>query len=187
MFSIKRKSTTLCLLALLAAAGLFPVAAVAQLNSAVVIVPLAATKGESLTVAAAGAPVFDLATTVASGSVPVVITTSWVLNPAKVSVSLYGYFATATAALTDGAGNNIPSASVKGKVATGAPTVFTAFTQSPLVGTAGATLTLFTEAIGGANKNKTRVDNLDLQIDQTGLILPAGTYTGTLSIQAQAL
>lgn len=183
-----RRAQVVCLLALVAVA-LFPLGAAAQLNSVVANVALSATKGESLTVTVtAGSTVsFDLSTTVANGSVPVTIQTTWVISPARLSVSLYGYFDTATAALTDGFGNNIPSANVKGRMTTGAPTTFTTITQSPILGTAGATVILFTEVIGGTNKNKTRSDNLDLQIDQTGLTLPAGTYTGTLRLQAQAL
>jgi hypothetical protein len=189
MHCLIRRAQVICFLALTAAVTLFPLGAAAQLNSVIANVALSATKGESLTVTVtAGSTVsFDLSTTVANGSVPVTIQTTWVISPARLSVSLYGYFDTATAALTDGLGNNIPSANVKGRMTTGAPTTFTTVTQSPVLGTAGASVILFTEVILGTNKNKTRSDNLDLQIDQTGLTLPAGTYTGTLRLQAQAL
>jgi hypothetical protein len=35
--------------------------------------------------------------------------------------------------------------------------------------------------------NGSHTDNIALQIDSTGLNLPAGAYTGTLNIQAQAI
>jgi hypothetical protein len=35
--------------------------------------------------------------------------------------------------------------------------------------------------------NSTHSDSVALQINTTGLALPAGTYTGTLTIQAQAI
>lgn len=61
----------------------------------------------------------------------------------------------------------------------------------PFTGTspfaAGSSLVIFTERIRGNNRSKTRNDTLDLRIDTSGLALPAGTYTGVLRIQAQAL
>ena len=42
-------------------------------------------------------------------------------------------------------------------------------------------------AITNANRNSSRVDNLAMQIDTTGLGLPAGIYTGVMTIQAQAI
>ncbi len=42
-------------------------------------------------------------------------------------------------------------------------------------------------AISGLNKNSSQVNTLDLNITLTGLTLSAGTYTGTMHIQAQAL
>jgi hypothetical protein len=39
----------------------------------------------------------------------------------------------------------------------------------------------------GFNRNSSHSDTLNLNINTTGLALPAGTYTGTLHIQAQAL
>ena len=67
------------------------------------------------------------------------------------------------------------------------PAVFTAFTQNAVggIGTAGGSLRLFSINITGANKTVTRTDNLNLQIDLTGAaILPPGTYSGTLNIEA---
>jgi hypothetical protein len=117
------------------------------------------------------------------------ITTAWDVNPSAASVSLVGYFATPTAALTNGT-FNIASSSVKGKVTTagapGAPATFTAFTNNAVgaVGTAGGSLTLFTETITGANKSSSRTIDLALQLDLTGQTTTPGTYTGTLNLRA---
>ena len=47
---------------------------------------------------------------------------------------------------------------------------------------------LYSRVIGAAGTfNANHTDTLGLQIDTTGLNLPAGTYTGTLNIQAQAI
>jgi hypothetical protein len=125
---------------------------------------------------------------VANGDVPVVISTRWNVNPGKIGgVSLYGYFNTPAQALTDGGSNFISTARVQGRMTTGIPTNYTAFTQTNAVGPAGGSIFLFNERVTGANKNKTRVDNLDLRINLTGQTLPAATYTGTLHIQAVAL
>jgi hypothetical protein len=98
-------------------------------------------------------------------------------------VTVYAYFTTPAAALSNGAGANIASARVSGS-ANGA--AFTPFTgNSPFA--AGSSITVATWRILGNNRDGTRQDTLDLQIDTTGLPLPAGTYTGVLNIQAQAL
>jgi hypothetical protein len=53
------------------------------------------------------------------------------------------------------------------------------------VGTAGGSLRLFSVNIGGGNKNASRTDNLDLQLDLVGAAaLRAGTYSGVLNIRA---
>jgi len=144
---------------------------------------------ESLTVSALPAGVsLDLAPGgIAVCPVPVTITTTWVLGLTRLTVTLHASFSSSVAALTDGAGHNIPSASVLGQVTTGAPTIFTAFTQTGPFGGAGADLKLFSQGIGVSNQTGLRNDNLNLKIDLTGVPTPAGVYLGTLNIQAQAL
>jgi len=164
----------------------------APLNSNTASVSLSATLAESLTVAATPSSVsFTLVSGgTANGSAPVAVTTAWVLNRNRTSVSLVGYFSSATAALTDGGSPaiTIPTSEVLGRVTTGTPTTYTAFTGSPALAPAGAGLGLFTQTITDTNRAANRSDNLDLQINLTAQPqLPAGTYTGTLSIQAQAL
>jgi hypothetical protein len=124
----------------------------------------------------------------ANGSTAAAITTSWNVNPGKTgSVQLFGYFSTPSAALT-GASYDIASSYVEGRMTTGTPTTYTPFTQTNAVGPAGGSLLLFSETITGTNKNKSRTDNLNLRINlTTSPAVPAGTYTGTLHIQARAL
>jgi hypothetical protein len=166
--------------------SLFPSEACAQLNSKTAAVSLNAALSSSITVTAApGLVNFNLPPSgVANGSVPVSITTSWVLPVLFGQVTEYGYFANPAAALADGVGDNIPSANVSGSFDGGAFTVFTG--TSPFA--AGSSMTLFNQfVLILLNTSATRTDTLNLRIDTTGLGLPAATYTGVLHIQAQAI
>jgi hypothetical protein len=178
-------------LAILASVVLFSAlfASAQSLNSGAQPIALNAQLAESLTVSlSANAVNFTLATGSATnaGSTNVTATTAWVLKPGRTQVTVDAYFASAAAALTDGAGNNIPSSAFKVSDNGGA--------SSPLVntvafGAANAGLRLATVAITGANKNSNRTDNMAFNIDLSGGTLPqlpAATYTGTLNIQAQA-
>jgi len=163
----------------------------AQLNSNTAIVTLNATMTEALTVAATPSVVnFALANNgTAFGSAPVVITTAWVLGAGRANVVLDAYFANPTAALTTGGATptNIPTSAVLGEDLMGTPSTYTAFTATGVVGTAGAGLEVFTQPLTALNRAYSRTDNLLLEINTTGLVLPAGSYTGTLTLQAQAL
>jgi hypothetical protein len=168
-------------------------AAQAGLTSNAAIVALSAVKATSLTVAVNSGGTQSIAsiTDNATNNFPsaVNITTSWDINPTAASVTLVGYFSSATAALSNGS-FNIATSSVKGRVTTagapGAPASFTAFTQSAVggVGTASGSLTLFSETITAANKKSTRTIDLELQLDLTGQTTTPGTYTGTLNLRA---
>jgi len=162
------------------------------------IVSLAATKTGKLTMGVISGAAQTLGTltdnTTNNFPTPVVIQTQWDLNPGQTgSVNVIGWFATPSQALTNGVGTNIPSSRMKGKLTPGAPAptsfpaTFTAFTQNAVggIGTAGGSLRLFQINISGANKTQTRTDNLSLQLDLTGAgVLPPGTYSGTLNIEA---
>jgi hypothetical protein len=128
---------------------------------------------------------------VSSGSNAIQVTTSWSASLClfTCTVNLYGYFASANAALSGGSPVvNIPSSQVLGQMSTGTPTTYTAFTQSGPLGGAGASLLLFSQSIFLYTGNSSRTDPLNLEIDLTNQPqLPAGTYTGTLYIQAQTL
>ncbi|HWB32200.1 MAG TPA: hypothetical protein VG714_03410 [Acidobacteriaceae bacterium] len=166
-------------------------AALAQLNSNTATVTLNATLGESLTVAATPTTVnFTLVGGgVAAGSAPVAITTSWVLAAGRANVVLDAYFSDPTQALSGGSPvSYIPTSEVLGQMTTGTPTTYSAFTQTAALGSAGAGLTLFTQALNSSNRSSSRTDNLDLEIDLSAQPqLPAATYIGTLTLQAQAL
>jgi hypothetical protein len=115
------------------------------------------------------------------------IVTQWDLNPGQTNtVNLVAYFTNPAQAMTGGS-VNIPSSRLLGRMTTGLPTTFTAFTQNGIgaVGTANGSLRLFTVNIAGPNKTASRTDNLDLQLNLVGFQpLPVGTYSGTLNIRA---
>src|SRR4029077_13339590 len=150
----------------------------AQLNSNVATVNLNAVLAESLTVAAAPATVNFawVPNGTANGNSAVTVTTNWALGKTRTSMKVYAYFSSAVG-LTDGAGDNIPTSSVLGSVNAGA--------FAPFTGGAGPfgvnSQLVFSQTVGAAGTfNSTHVDTLALQINTTGLALPAATYTGVL-------
>jgi hypothetical protein len=157
----------------------------AQLGSNIAGVNLAANLTTSLTVTASpGLVNFALIPSgITNGSATITVNTSWTLSPSVGTVKTYAYFTSAAAALTDGAGDNIPSSSVSGSINGAA---FGAFTgASPFA--AASSVTITTIRILGNNKSGNQSDTLNMRINTTGLNLPAANYTGVLTIQAQAL
>jgi hypothetical protein len=159
------------------------------LNSGAQAIALSASLAESLTVSLSASTVnFTLAAGSATnaGSTSITATTAWVLKPTRTAVVVDAYFASAAAALTDGSGDNIPSSAFFIADNAGAST---ALTNTVAFGAGSAGLQLANVAITGANKNSSRTDAMAFNINLTGGTLPqlpAGTYTGTLNIQAQA-
>jgi hypothetical protein len=155
------------------------------------IIALAATKTSQLTVIVGSGAVQTIASltdnAVNSFPAPVVITTSWDVNPGQTNtVNLLAYFSAPAQALV-GPSTQIPSSRVLGQMTTGLPVAFTAITQNAVggVGTAGGSLRLFAQNISGANKKANRTDNLNLQINLTGFpTLAPGLYSGTLNLKA---
>ncbi len=146
------------------------------------------TGGGSVTVTAAPALLtFQLVSGgVAAADSSVVLATTWTGHSRLCALNLYGYFSSAGAALAGGRPTvNIPAAAVLGQLSTGSVRTYTPFTQSNPV--AGASLLLFSELfLMGSNGSRT--DTLNIQIDLTGSPqLPAGSYGGTLYLQAQML
>ena len=177
---------------MLSLASLTAPAAHAQVNSNAGTVGVTATLPESLTVSASPSTVtFTLVPQgTAAGSSPVSVVTSWVMLPTRASVNLYSWFATPTAALTDGAAtpNNIPSSAVYASTPNGIPTTLTAFTQTNALGSSNGGLKLFSQALTLLNREGTRTDAVTMQVNLTSVPqLPAGTYTGTLNVQVQAI
>ena len=117
------------------------------------------------------------------------ITLTWDLAPSTGAVQVIGYFSNSAAAMTSGP-VSIPLSWIRGRVLTagvqGAPTTYTAFTQSGAgsVGSAGGSLLLFSQPILGYSKAGTQAVDLQLQLDLTGRTLAAGSYSGTLNIRA---
>jgi len=171
--------------------ALMPRLSAAQVLSNTANVNLNATLAQSLTISVTSGSTVNFTLVngnVANGSTAVVVQTSWNLAPLLVgAVSLYGYFGTPAQALSDGAGSYITSSSVEGRMTTGLPVSYVPFAQTNPVGPAAASLALFTEAITLLNGIKTRTDNMDLRINLTSQTIPAGTYTGIVTLQARAI
>jgi hypothetical protein len=167
--------------------ALIPVRGSAQRNSNAATVSLSATMNSAITVTAApgSVNVALLQGGISTASSPVSITTAWAIPRFFGTITEYAYFTSPATALTDGAGYNIPSANVSGSFNAGAYTAFTG--ASPFA--AGSSMTLFTTSFFFffSNNPATRTDSLNLQINTTGLNLPAGAYTGVLHIQAQVI
>jgi hypothetical protein len=123
-------------------------------------------------------------------SAPIAITTSWSGVTLLSTISVYAYFSNPNAALSGGTpAVSIPASCVLGKNTSsgGTPTAFTAFTQSGAFGS-GNSLQLFTELLILGLGSSSRVDTLSLEINLSTLPqLPAGSYTGMLLLQTQAL
>jgi len=159
------------------------------LNSGAQTVALNANLTESLTVALSASAVnFTLAAGSATnaGSTNITATTTWALKASRTAVAVDAYFASAAAALTDGAGDNIPSSAFFIADNGGAST---ALINTVAFGAANAGLQLANVPITAANRSGTRADVMAFNINLTGGTLPqlpAATYTGTLNIQAQA-
>lgn len=172
--------------------AIFSQAAFGQLNSNSASVVLTATLAESLSISVTPSSVnFSLVPGgVAAGSSPIMVTTSWVLSRGHTEVDLYGYFANPEAALTDGGTPpaNIPTSAVFGQMPSWALPSFLPFTYNNPIGPAGASLRLAGQQIGDNSGAVTRTDALYLEIDLSNQPdVPAGRFTGTLTLQAQAL
>ena len=156
-------------------------------NSGAGSIALRAQLSESITVTLSASTVnFTLTSGSASnpGSAPVTATTTWLLNPNR-RLSIYAFFSNSAAALSDGAGNNIPSAYFQISD-NGRP--FRAVTNTVPYGGANAGLRLARVRILGLNRNGSRTDTMNFNINLSTLpALPAGAYKGTLTIQVQAL
>ena len=163
------------------------IASAQVINSGVQSIALSATLSESISVNLSSNSVsFALTSGSASnaGSNGVTATTTWISKPGR-NLSVYAYFSSSAAALSDGAGNNIPSANfqISDNAAAFAP-----LTNTVAFGGATAGLSLYTVKITGTNKTGSHTDSMLFNINLSTLPnLPAGTYAGTLNIQAQVI
>ncbi|HET7600912.1 MAG TPA: hypothetical protein VFK09_11495 [Gemmatimonadales bacterium] len=173
-------------------------AAQAGVVSTAKVITLAAIKQTKLSLAVTSGAIQSLPALldnqVNNFATPVMLQTQWDLNPGQTgNVTVVGWFGTPAQALVSPGPplTAIASSRMQGKVTPGAaaaswPATFTAFTQNATagLGSAGGSLLLLRVNVTGANKTTTRTDQLDLQLDLTGVSLPVGTYSGTLNIQA---
>ena len=170
-------------------AGMTSIGSAQVLNSGAQPIALNANLAESLTLTLSASSVnFTLVAGSAAnaGSANITATTSWVLKPGRTNVTVDAYFVNAGAALTDGAGDVIPSSAFFISDNGGASA---ALVNTVAFGAANGGLRLANVGITGANKNFTRTDLMAFNINLTGGTLPqlpAAIYTGTLNIQAQA-
>jgi hypothetical protein len=172
----------------LALAALTPRSQAQVLNSGASTITLQAVLSDSLSVSLSGNAVnFTLTPGSASnpGSLGITATTSWALKPSVGSVKVYAFFANSATALTDGAGDNIPSSDFEVSNNAGP---FTALTSTVPFGGANAGMLLSTTRILGNNRSGSHTDLMNFNINLTTVpSLPAATYTGTLTIRAQAI
>lgn len=174
-------------------AGSFATAqAIRVARPAAVLTPELEVKSLSVTVSTPSVS-FQLQTgKVAVGTPTLSVTTMWGSANCKLTkictINMYGYFSSATAALSGGSPvAHIPSSEVLGEMTTGLPTTYTSFTQSGPFGGAGASLELFTDSMTARTRGGSRTDSLNLEINLAGQPeLPAGTYTGTLWLIAES-
>ena len=147
----------------------------------------------SLTIAASPTSAnFTLVSGGISNAPSVTVTTSWLVVALGTDpLDVYGYFASPSAALQNTTSSSfvIPSSAVFGQVTgtAGIVSSYTAFTQAtPQSSASGLHLASTTQAfllIGLGSQ----VNTLSLRINLSGQPqLPAGTYTGTLTLQAVA-
>jgi len=178
---------TVAVLALVVA-GLAAPAGAQVRNSGASPIALQAVLNDSITVSlSANAVNFNLTAGSASnpGSTSITATTTWLLRPNVASLKVYAFFSNSASALTDGVGDNIPSADFQISNNGGA---FTALTNTMPFGGANAGLQLSSTPILGNNKSGNHNDVMNFNINLAPLPnLPAATYTGTLTIQAQAI
>ena len=171
----------------------------AQIKSNIGTVVLNASMSESLFVNVTGGPTvnFTLAANTAAnpGSTTTTILTGWTLKPGRTQVTLWAWVPNGAAALTDGAGNNIPASAVSAAasgsgsaggalntVASGGAGVPAFITPAAATG-----VQIGQVRVTGVNKTGTTTTTLTWNINTTGVPqLPAATYTGTVNIQAQA-
>jgi hypothetical protein len=156
-------------------------------TTAILIAAVQNCRAQTLTVLVSVASVnFNLvrASATNGGNTAVNVSTSWVIGGQHRNLTVYCYFANSAAALSGG-GVNIPSSAFS--ISTNG-TAFRPLTISEPFGGANAGRRIIADIpiTGTANRTDNVVFNIDLSAG-TLPQLPAGTYTGTLSVRAQAI
>lgn len=183
---LSAKTRILALIAFLTTAWIS--ASAQAVNSGAQTIALNANLSESVSLTlSANAVNFNLTAGSANnpGSTSITATTTWMLRPNRGSLSVYAFFANSASALSDGAGNNIPSADFQ---ISDNGAALQALTNTVPFGGANAGLQLANVRILGNNKQGSRSDTMNFNINLGTLpSLPAGAYTGTLTIQVQVI
>ena len=194
-----KRMLTLAGVAVVLSLAAVPAAFTQAINSNAGTITLNATLPESLTVSVTGGASvnFTLAANTAAnpGNTTSTVQTAWVLKPGRTVVTIWAWVANGVSALSDGGGNNIAAAQV---TATAAGSGSAGGALNSVV-SGGANVPAFIApntatgvqignvAITGANKASSTTTTLTWNINTTSTPqLPAGTFTGTVNIQAQA-
>lgn len=192
--------STLAIVALSMAIATTPAAAAPLPSAAGPNVQLTATLAESISVnVQSGTSVsFGLTSNTASnaGSTTSSIKTSWSLATGRTAVTVWAWVPNGAAALTDGAGDNIPASAVSVTPSGSGITTQVAL-NNVVSGGAGVPTFIAPAAATGAqignvaitatNRASSTTTTLTWNIDTTVVPqLPAATYNGTVNIQAQA-
>jgi hypothetical protein len=157
-----------------------------SLSSGAQTIALTATLDESISInLTANSVSFTLTPGNASnpGSTGVTATTTWISKPGR-NVTTYIFFSNASSALTDGAGDNIASNQFE---VSDNGSAFKPLTNTVVFGGAGAGLQLTSTKVTGTNKTGSHTDNMLFNINLGSVPqLAAGTYTGTVTLRAEA-
>lgn len=171
----------------------------AQINSNAGAVVLNARLTESLTVSLTGGTTVNFALlanqAANAGNTISTIRTAWALRPGRTRVRVWAWVPNGAAALTDGTGDNIPAGAVTAAAAGSGSAGGTL--NSVVSGGAGVPAFVTPAVATGVQIGQVRINRrnrtgsttttLTWNISTTGVPqLPAGAYTGTVNIQAQA-
>ncbi len=185
---LKLMRFSLTVLAMLALRLATPYAAAAQQHSNISQANLTMTVGESITIIPPSQPV-TLTYTQGATNVPpstFQVTTLWQLANTHTKIDVNWWFASATAALSNGASSNIPSSEVFSNV-DGSAYSNCAAAADPLVpgAVSGSTCNVgLSIPLSVSNYAGQQTDTIGVELQGLPLSLAAGTYTGTLNIQA---
>lgn len=172
---------------MIAIAGM-PTAAAAQQHSNVAAANLTMTIGESITIIPPSQTVTLNYTQGQTTTPPSTfqVTTLWQLANTHTTLHINWFFATSSAALTAGAGANIPASQVFSN-ANGGAYSDCAHANDPLVPSAvsGATCNVgIVIPLSAANYSAQETDTIGVELQGLSAALASGTYNGVLSIQA---
>jgi hypothetical protein len=157
----------------------------AQTSSNAAAVTMSFAVESSLTVAASPSSIVFNATDArhATASAPIAVTTSWNLAVGGGNIFTVAYFSTNTAALTNGT-LNIPTSNILASINSGTATACTRADVNVAAANPGGICPEIFAGIG-VSAQGTHSDNILLLLS-SGTDFPVASYTGTITISAQA-